>query len=162
MSDLQTKLGGGLNKIQDGLQFGKQKIQIVQEVSQLKKLIQESNLERNELLIQLGEEVYKKIRMKELSNENWSTKVAALSIVDLKIYQAQQAITEINKASVQQNACPNCQNPITSEDKFCGSCGTKVEQEKPVDNIETVDCTICEEQIPISSKFCPCCGTQRV
>ena len=33
MSELQTKIGGGLNKIQGSLQQGKQKIQVAQETS---------------------------------------------------------------------------------------------------------------------------------
>ncbi|WP_010676979.1 hypothetical protein [Bacillus timonensis] len=37
MSNLQAKLGEGLSKFQGGIEQGKQKLQIVQEISRLKK-----------------------------------------------------------------------------------------------------------------------------
>jgi len=40
LSDLQTKLGSGMNKLQEGIGQGKQKLQIAQEIVQLKKGMQ--------------------------------------------------------------------------------------------------------------------------
>ncbi|WP_191991871.1 zinc ribbon domain-containing protein [Bacillus aerolatus] len=162
MSDLQTKIGGGLNKLQDSLQTGKQKIQSAQEISQYKRLIQETYLERNEILLQLGEEVYKKLRSQEIHSDEWAQKAASLSALDHKIYQAQQAIAAANAQSAISRTCPNCQNPITADDKFCGSCGTKVEIPSTETDVETKTCAHCEEQIPASALFCICCGVKTV
>ena len=37
LSDLQTKLGSGMNKLQEGIEQGKMKLQVAQEIAQLKK-----------------------------------------------------------------------------------------------------------------------------
>lgn len=37
MSDLQTKLGSGMNKLQEGIEQGKMKLQVAQEIAQLKR-----------------------------------------------------------------------------------------------------------------------------
>lgn len=40
LSDLQTKLGSGMNKLQEGIEQGKMKLQVAQEIAQLKKGMQ--------------------------------------------------------------------------------------------------------------------------
>ena len=62
MADIYEKIGSGINKIQGNLQSS-------QSISQYKKVIQEASLKRTEILIHLGEEVYKKFRVKEIESE---------------------------------------------------------------------------------------------
>lgn len=40
LSELQTKLGSGMNKLQEGIEQGKMKLQVAQEIAQLKKGMQ--------------------------------------------------------------------------------------------------------------------------
>ncbi|MFK2826627.1 zinc ribbon domain-containing protein [Bacillus sp. B190/17] len=162
MNDLQTKIGSGLNKIQGSLQTGKQKIQSAQEISQYKRLIQETSLERNQILLQLGEDVYKKLRSQEIHLDDWEQKAASLTALDHKIYQARQLIAAANAQSIHSQACPNCESSVTPDDKFCGSCGTKIDFPAEETAIETKVCVHCEEQIPTSSLFCICCGIKTV
>ena len=54
MADIYEKIGSGINKIQGNLQSS-------QNISQLRKVIQEASLKRTEILIQLGEEVYQEV-----------------------------------------------------------------------------------------------------
>ena len=48
--------------------------------------------------------------------------------------------------------CPNCGNKIPATSKFCGNCGTKIE--------ESV-CKNCGTKLEKTTKFCPICGTRR-
>ncbi|MFB5284754.1 MULTISPECIES: zinc ribbon domain-containing protein [Peribacillus] len=162
MNDLHEKLGSGLNKIQDSLQTNKQKFQNAQGINQHKRIIQEASLKRNEILLQLGEELYKKLRCNEIQSDELSNKVASLIDLDRSIFKAQQAITELNAYSTADHSCTSCGATITSDDKFCGSCGTKVELPEQAVVTETVPCQICEEQISVHAVFCNCCGTKVV
>ncbi len=48
--------------------------------------------------------------------------------------------------------CPKCGKEISADSKFCGECGTKIE--------ESV-CKNCGEKLAPGSKFCANCGTRR-
>ncbi|MGQ0512813.1 hypothetical protein ACT453_00945, partial [Bacillus sp. D-CC] len=50
MSDLQTKLGSGMNKLQEGIEQGKMKLQVAQEIAQLKKGMQVQMQKKAEFL----------------------------------------------------------------------------------------------------------------
>ena len=123
MADIYEKIGSGINKIQGNLQSS-------QSISQYKKVIQEASLKRTEILIQLGEEVYKKFRVKEIESEELKTQVSSLIELDQKIYQSQLAIAELYAQS-KEHSCPQCNAPITEGDRFCGGCGSKVELQVP-------------------------------
>ncbi|WP_042354140.1 zinc ribbon domain-containing protein [Bacillus rubiinfantis] len=160
MSDLQAKLGGSLNKIQDSLQQGKQKFQAVQEMGQYKKEIQDISEARSSLILKLGEETYQKIRTGELQDVKLRDYVLEIAKLDSQIYRAQKALEELNQKGATKT-CSNCGGTIDSSDKFCGFCGEK--QETPAElngQIELVSCPTCEEQIPANSSFCPCCGSR--
>ena len=99
MNELHEKLGSGINKIQESLQTNKQKIQNAQDVNQYKRIIQEASLKRNEILLQLGEELYKKLRSKEIESDELSKKMPSLIELDYSIFKAQQAIAQLNTNS---------------------------------------------------------------
>lgn len=69
----------------------------------------------------------------------------------------QQSVKQqpINQQTSEKKACPNCksQNPV--ENKFCFSCGTKIEEEK-------YNCIACKVEINKDTKFCPECGTKQI
>lgn len=48
--------------------------------------------------------------------------------------------------------CPTCGNNVPENSKFCGECGTK---------LEDYICKVCGEKVPTGSKFCGNCGTRR-
>ena len=72
--------------------------------------------------------------------------------------------------------CANCSSDITSKDKFCASCGTKIEwddepkesipetapeeieEPKPVE--KTLSCDVCGEVNESTSQFCESCGAR--
>ncbi|KYD05519.1 zinc ribbon domain-containing protein [Heyndrickxia sporothermodurans] len=157
MSDLQTKLGGGMNILQDSLQQGKQKLQTAQEISQLKKLVQENMTKRAELILQLGESVYRLHREGEIIQSEFSDITQSIVALDKMIFNAQKSIELQSKKNQIAHKC-QCGASISENDKFCGVCGTKVEIQSEVDLGSTIVCQSCEEEIPETSSFCKCCG----
>ncbi|MGG1397300.1 zinc ribbon domain-containing protein [Bacillus salipaludis] len=159
MSDLQTKLGGSINKIQDSLQQGKQKLQTAQEISQLKRDIQEISEARSSLILKLGEDTYRRIRTGELQDPNLREYILDIAKLDSQIFKGQKALDVLNQKS-QSQACSNCGGTIENGDKFCGHCGQKQEDPHDVnDQTQLLACPTCEEQIPANARFCPCCGS---
>ncbi len=152
MSELYEKIGSGINKIQGSFQTS-------QVMSQHKKIIQESGIKRTEILVQIGEEVYKKFRNEELVSAELESKVELLKELDKKIYRAKKAIADLKAQSAEVLTCPECGGNIMQDDKFCGSCGTKLELITD-EETETKQCTGCEEEIPVDAVFCSCCGTK--
>lgn len=160
VSDLQSKLGGGLNLLQDSLQQGKQKLQTVQEVSQLKRLIQEHAEKRADLLLKLGEQTYQQIRTGQLEVPELSEFQLKIAEQDQRIFQAQKALEQLNKKA-STSACANCGTALNENDKFCGSCGQRQEQAaSSMDSIETVVCPTCQEHTPTQAAYCACCGSR--
>ena len=122
MSDFQTKVGGGLNKIQDGLQAGKQKLQIAQEVNQLKRSLQEVGEQRAHLLIQLGEMCYQRLRSQTLVDHDLQQAASEITSADIRMFKIQKTLDELTKPVGSGSTCPTCGNPISINDKFCGGC----------------------------------------
>lgn len=160
MNDLQSKLGGGINKIQDSLQQGKQKLQTAQEISQIKKLAQSKMDERSMAIVALGEETYKKIRNAEINDSELLALGQPLLTIDQEIYQLQEKLSIMTKEAQSTQSCPSCQAPISENDKFCGGCGTPVAPKTTVTEGETVNCTRCEVPVPVTANYCGCCGNK--
>lgn len=53
--------------------------------------------------------------------------------------------------------CPNCGNELKDTAKFCGKCGTKIEQAPPQSAAEN-QCVECGAPLKPGAKFCPKCG----
>ncbi|MDE3840202.1 zinc ribbon domain-containing protein [Bacillus methanolicus] len=160
MSDIQTKLGEGLNMLQGSLQQGKQKLQIAQEISQLKKSLQETIDQRANLIIKIGEQVYKMLRMSSLHDDTLTEMAQPLLDLDKQIYQIRQSLEELNKTTANGNACSNCRSPVSENDRFCGSCGSKIAAMNTADNEERIQCGTCSATVPATAQFCGCCGVK--
>jgi Double zinc ribbon len=158
MSDLQTKIGDGITKIQGSLQQGKQKLATAQEISQLKKTSAEAAAKRLELIVALGEEVYELVRRGELGLTRLTVSAQAIQEQDSIIYRVSKSISEINDKNEDSYTC-ECGAPLNANAKFCGGCGQKVEIQNKVHVKEyTLQCLTCGEMNPSGSDFCGCCG----
>lgn len=160
MNDLQNKIGGGLNKLQDSLQQGKQKFQIAQELNQFKKVIQDAGMKRAELILQLGEEVYQKLRSGEVHEPKLIDIAQSIMSLDHQIYQSQRSIEDLSQNTESGFTCKGCGASVTSLDKFCGACGSPIVREEVREDVEKIACSACEESIPASANFCSCCGNK--
>ncbi|MEH6942734.1 double zinc ribbon domain-containing protein [Bacillus sp. JJ722] len=160
MSDLQSKLGGGINRIQDSLQQGKQKLQTAQEVSQLNKLLQGKLDERGLAIFKLGEEVYKKIRKQEFQDQELAAITEQLERYDHEIYSIQAKLSELSNNNGDGQVCPSCQVTINHTDKFCGGCGAPVNNKTTDKETDTVPCQKCEVSVPTTASYCGCCGSK--
>lgn len=56
---------------------------------------------------------------------------------------------------VYRTFCKNCGQSVPDGAKFCGKCGTRVEED-----VGKVFCSACGEQLELGAQFCPSCGTK--
>ncbi|RSL35379.1 zinc ribbon domain-containing protein [Salibacterium salarium] len=160
MSDIQTKIGGGVNKLQDSIKSGKQKLQNAQEVSQHRRIVQEASEKRSMEIHKIGEIIYKRNRLEEETDSELHANIAKIKELDIIMYQAQQKIEEFQQQEVEGRVCPECHTSVSEVDKFCGSCGTEIPMPTPTDD-KTKECHSCEQEIVATAAFCTCCGTKQ-
>jgi hypothetical protein len=159
VSDIQTKLGDGLSMLKGGIEQGKQKLQQVQEVSELRKKVKEASQKKTKILLDMGQQVSLLIREGTLRHEGLERLTDSLVQLDPIIYRSNLKIQEISEKSSDTISC-ECGAPIQSGDKFCGSCGKKTVVPNVELTEERISCPSCQEQFPITSKYCSCCGTR--
>lgn len=157
MSDFQNKVGGSLNKIQGSLQQGKQKIQTAQEISQIQQNINTLRQKRQELIVEMGAKMHKKLRLKEAETPDFEQISKNIEMIDKEVYGLSKSVESLKASSKDSYICTSCESEVNPSDKFCGSCGTPVIiQEKTEEAMKS--CQKCEEEIPHSASYCPCCG----
>lgn len=159
-NQLHSKLGEGLFKVQGGIEQGKQKLQVSQEVSRLKREVSEASTAKSKILLEVGQLTYKKMRTGEVNDEELKGVTNRLLSLDHTIYQATFKIHELNAREGTDNGitCPNCEMENDEHAKFCGGCGDRIEKKVVSEEVDFAHCDTCEEAIPKSSNFCPCCG----
>ncbi|WP_263629633.1 zinc ribbon domain-containing protein [Bacillus tianshenii] len=158
-NDLQTRLGEGLSKVQGGIEQGKQKLQVAQEISRLKKSMAECSLKKSKILLELGQVTYRKLRSGLIQDEELATHVGSIVGLDKQMYTASKQIIELSKTTQNGIAC-SCGTVNGATDRFCGGCGSKIEQPNEIDLSTASACGKCEEVVPVGANFCPCCGSK--
>ncbi len=161
MPTIQEKIEGTVSKFQSGLEDGKSKIQVAQEISKHKKTSKEASEEKAMLLFRLGEVAYRKLRDGEIPTTDFEVFIEKIIKKDKEIFDNQKAIESLSNSQKPESLCSNCGAKVLQHDKFCGSCGTKVEVEKETDPLTLTECHSCSTQITISSTYCPSCGTRQ-
>ncbi|WP_459501884.1 zinc ribbon domain-containing protein [Bacillus sp. C1] len=160
MSDLQTKLGSGMNKLQEGIEQGKMKLQVAQEIAQLKKEIQVQIQKKTEVLVELGQKVYVQLRDTGVQEAELQSLITPIQDFDVAIYQARKRIVELQKQQGEKAIC-ECGGALSISDKFCGSCGKPNPMLRVESSVEKIACLSCNEHITKDSIFCPVCGTKQ-
>ncbi|BBW97840.1 zinc ribbon domain-containing protein [Geobacillus sp. FSL W8-0032] len=155
--DLQTKISGGITKIQQSIEQGKQKLQIAQEINKCKNVIEETVEKRAEVLIKLGEAIYKKIRLGEIEDPDLLSLSEVLIQLDKTLYQTKNKLEKLMEHGAEGKVCVHCRQPLSLEDRFCGACGQPVKQ-KEEEREQYVVCPRCEQPILQPAEFCICCG----
>lgn len=108
-------------------------------------------------MVQLGENVHKKLLLNSMVGSEFKSNSAEILSLDKEIYKLSKSIME---QSQNQEKCVQCQNPISTDIKFCGHCGQLNSYYADV-TAPKKECAICEEQIDGQVQFCPCCGTEQ-
>jgi hypothetical protein len=158
-NDLQSKLGEGLSKVQGGIEQGKQRLQIAQEINKLKKSIAESSQKKSKILLEVGQLTYRKMRTGELQDADLLHMSNNIIDLDKQMYMATTQIAELSKTTQNGVLC-SCGTMNGMNDKFCGGCGAKIEQPAEIDLSTASSCSQCEEIVPVGANFCPCCGSR--
>lgn len=111
-------------------------------------------LMRLQLIIKLGEKLYYNHR-NELKNfqdfQNFNELFEQLKDIDIDISKNTDGYMITKNIS----KCPDCQNDIDREDKFCNNCGFNI-----LDYVAKYDlqCENCKSFILLSNKYCSFCG----
>ena len=158
MNEVQNKLGGGLNKIQDSLQQGKQKLQHAQEMNQLLSSQNVLREKRFEQVVKIGELTLQELHTGHSSKEKIYELKNSIQDLDQQIYSYGQKLEEFRKQQDNGHSCPKCGNGVSDQDKFCGSCGERVVI--PVEQELTKTCGVCHTFVTDEAVYCPCCGHQ--
>lgn len=161
-NNLQSKLGEGLSRVQGGIEQGKLKLQVVQEISKLKKEINETSMKKSKILLELGQSTYKKIRNGEIVDSELSELTRGIVGLDHIVYQSSKKISELHQTNNDSDilTCSSCQTPNAVDAKFCGGCGAKMEKEPEADASSGISCVNCDEVLSEAANFCHCCGTK--
>lgn len=156
MANIQSKFGEGLSKIQEGIDQGKQKLQVTQEINQLRRGMKEAVSEKGRYISELGLLAHQYIREGQLSDPKFLELAEKVLEKDREIYRNQAMITELTKNNNDKVLC-ECGAALKPTDKFCGSCGKEVAA-KMENELETIECSNCNENVPVDAKYCGCCG----
>jgi DNA repair exonuclease SbcCD ATPase subunit len=160
-TNLQSKLGEGLSKFQGGIEQGKLKLQTVQEINKIKKEMHDVSVKKTKILLEAGQNVYKKIRNHELQDAELMELTSKLTELDHTIYEASKKISELKNSSDQHViVCPSCHTPNEPNAKFCGGCGSKVEKAGDLEGESGKACASCSEPVSLEANYCHCCGTK--
>lgn len=157
MSTLQSKVGDGLNILQDTLQQGKQKVATVQEVGQIRQQLEQLRQKRIEQILTLGNAVHQDIREGVILEPRYLQITEPIGQLDREIYSLAKSLELLQQSQKANNQCPSCKKAIGESDKFCGSCGETLPSNEPI-QVNEIACKHCEMMIPEQSSFCPCCG----
>ena len=161
MPTIQEKFEGTVSKLQSGIEDGKSKLQTAQEISKHKKVLKEVSEEKAILLFRLGELVYKKIRIGEIEKEGLDYLINDIISKDKELFDNQKMIEDLSNSQNSESLCTQCGSNVLKGDKFCGSCGTKVEIKQELSNFTLVECNACSTEITDDSRYCPSCGTKQ-
>ncbi|MDQ0206945.1 zinc ribbon domain-containing protein [Alkalicoccobacillus murimartini] len=155
----KDKVGEGLSKVQGGIDQGKQKFQTSQEMMKIKREIQGKSAEKAEVLLQLGQKAYEKLRAGALLDEDLQSLSSQIVAHDTFVYQKSKELSVLSEESKLGVVCTQCHKENDANASFCGGCGSELVVEEKVDPTALVACGTCSESMPETSNFCPCCGT---
>lgn len=158
MDNLGSKIQKGLSNVQKGIEDGKTKFQTSQEIVNLKDEVKEFEEKRTSLVLDLGELTYGEIRTGLINKELVESISNDIFGIDKNIFNLLKTIDE---KSAKENAdiC-QCGAPLSSEDKFCKSCGKKVEILQVDLDIDTLACHRCGTENIVTNSYCNCCGVK--
>jgi len=128
-----------------------------------------SEIKSNQVLIQnkftsLGKKVYEMLINSNLNEEALKNDCERITSLYKKITELDMEISKIEEEILKRRygenvvLCPKCTTVNKSDDKFCKSCGTNLQEEVAA---EQYKCSVCGATLKKSEKFCQRCGKKR-
>lgn len=162
MKDFFEKVKG---KVDEGVSAisskSKETIELAKRRSQLRAL----KKEKGEKINALGRLVYDKLRNDEYSEESIREFYSEIDELDRKITGVENEIKQVQiMTSTGSVAKCECDTDLSSNQKFCASCGKNVkeilaEAMKPAEGMK--HCQSCGTEIKETAKFCGKCGAKQ-
>lgn len=155
-SKFQGKFGEQILKAQNGICKLKTKTEFIREKSKLFSIINDAQVKKGKVLVELGLIAYEKIRLGQINDEELKTISKSILGFDYIIYDNSKKIEELD--TTWKNITCSCGTLVVEGGKFCTECGKKVGIQ--VEDKEYITCIYCEAKIEEDSNFCPCCGNK--
>ena len=114
--------------------------------------IENAQMRKTDLLLNLGMIAYEKIRKSIIINESFDGICNEILEIDKLIYNNKLKIKTLEESS-KELVC-ECGNILNSENNFCPSCGKKIEVEEEY----FIECARCNTLNEDDSIYCGCCG----
>lgn len=127
-------------------------------MNNLKQKIKSLELERSELLLELGQLKYSELRGLTYDTSKEVSISKRLVDVDKELYNVSKKLDKIIKEK-EGLKCPSCNNPISSNDKFCQSCGESIVDETKLES-PIAQCNYCKSNLYEDNIYCHSCGNK--
>lgn len=115
---------------------------------------EELEAQKLQKLVALGDEAHFQVRAQKMTDP----KLCAISEEIIALDKELHALSGIATPEKGDGICPSCQTKIEGEVKFCGNCGTNIEEYY---SKKTARCVKCECIIGCDDQYCPVCGSKR-
>lgn len=114
--------------------------------------IENAQIKKANLLLDMGIMTYEKIRNKIIIDDSFDSICNEILDIDKLIYNNNLKIQSLEENS-KEIVC-DCGSVLNKDNNFCGTCGKKVEIEEK----HFIECTRCESLNEEDSVYCACCG----
>ncbi len=157
MADFKGTLDEGASKAYAGWESNKKKIESTIELKKIEKEIKELNGRKAEYLFSIGQYIHMLYRNNAFEVPEIVHLFQGVIEIDKAIYFYNEKSREIKGASGML-ICENCNAQMSEEEKFCSSCGERVEQAQ--DYQSQTSCACCENILMSTYNYCPVCGVK--
>lgn len=134
------------------------------ETAKLRSEIKNLSSEIDRRFLSLGQKVFKMVNVGALLDDELRKASNEISTLYGKITELESEIRRVELEAERQirgdqsRKCQACGAFNSDSDKFCGSCGAKLEELATA----TSQCSICHASLKGGAKFCPSCGAKVV
>ncbi|MBO3446019.1 zinc ribbon domain-containing protein [Clostridium sp. CCUG 7971] len=153
---MQDKIEKNFSKVQDNLEKGKEKVEHLKSKLDTKKVINEAELKKTNLLLEMGILTLKKIRLNEINDYSFNELCNEILELDKIIYENNLNINQLEKDK--RGIFCECGYVANVNDKFCVECGRKIQSEDS--QVDFKICTHCNNKMDADSNYCICCGNK--
>ncbi|WP_042273098.1 zinc ribbon domain-containing protein [[Clostridium] dakarense] len=153
---MQDKIEKNFSKVQDNIEKGKEKVDNLKSKLDIKKVINEAEVKKTNILLEMGMLTFKKIRSKEINDYSFNEFCDEILELDKIIYESNLNINELE--TDKRGIFCECGYVANINDKFCVECGRKIQSED--NQVDLKICEHCNNEMDKDSNYCICCGNK--